>query len=143
MIRTPLLTLASLLTLSACTWVKMEPQGAAVRVAQRGDDVSGCTRRGEVGVSVRDRVGLYERNDLKVRDELETMARNEAASLSADTVQAVNEPSAGEQRFVAYTCGARLVQRTQTREVTTTTRYEDGPRQADEAAVETYPVRDE
>lgn len=139
MIRTAALSLATLFALSACTWVKMEPEGQVVHVAQRGDDLSQCVRRGEVGVSVRDRVGLYERNDLKVRDELETMARNEAASLSADTVQAVNEPSAGEQRFAAFACGSRVVHRTETRRVettTTTTPQGDG-------AVETYPVRDE
>lgn len=145
MIRTLALTLAAASLLSACTWVKMEPEGAVVRVVPPGSDLSSCTRRGEVGVSVRDRVGLYQRNDLKVRDELETMARNEAASLAADTVQAVNEPSAGEQRFAAYACGRYVPTRTvQTRTVETRT-YEstDGPRQADEAAVETFPVRDE
>jgi hypothetical protein len=93
-------------SLGACTWVKMEPGAATVRVARAGDDVSGCSKRGEVGVEVRDQVALYRRNDLKVRDELETMARNEALALGADTVQAVNEPSAGEQRFAAYRCGA-------------------------------------
>ena len=97
-------SLALALALPACTWVKMEAGGAAVQVAHRGEDLGGCTRRGEVGVSVKDKVGLYRRNELKVRDELETMARNEAATLGADTVQALNEPSAGEQRFAAYAC---------------------------------------
>lgn len=102
----PLSSLALLpLLLSACTWVKMEPGSGQVRVAARSDDLSACTRRGEVGVSVRDKVGLYRRNELKVRDELETMARNEASGLAADTVQALNEPSAGEQRFAAFACG--------------------------------------
>jgi hypothetical protein len=137
MIRMLTLSAALLGALSGCTWVKMEPQGARVRVAQAGDDVSACTRRGEVGVSVRDKVGLYQRNDLKVRDELETMARNEAASLDADTVQPVNQPSAGEQKFIAYACGrhvptARAVPPRETRPAP------DGPRQADEA--ETFPV---
>ena len=137
MIRIAALSLVLSATLSACTWVKMEPQGAIVDVAPRGDDLSSCARRGEVTVSVRDRVGLYQRNDLKVRDELETLARNEASSLGADTVQAINEPSAGEQSFQAYACGRRVVRRTEVREVETT-RYEDGPRQSDEA--QTFPV---
>lgn len=140
MIRTLALSLATLATLSACTWVKMEPEGAVVRVAQRGDDLSQCTRRGEVGVSVRDKVGLYQRNDLKVRDELETMARNEASSLQADTVQALDEPSAGEQRFAAYACGRRYVQRTQVRETSTTTQERSI---SQDGEVETFPVRDE
>lgn len=136
MIRTLSLSAAVLCALSACTWVKMEPQGLEVRVAHARDDLSGCTRRGEVGVSVRDKVGLYQRNDLKVRDELETMARNEASSLGADTVQAVNQPSAGEQNFLAYSCGryAPAPRVAEPREVQPL----DGPRQADEA--QTFPV---
>lgn len=102
------LALSLVLVLPACTWVKMEPGGATVQVAPRSVDLSGCTRRGEVGVAVRDKVALYQRNELKVRDELETMARNEAVGLGADTVQALNEPSAGEQRFAAYACGGRV-----------------------------------
>jgi hypothetical protein len=100
-------TLVFAFVLPACTWVKMEPGASAVQVVRLSDDLSGCSKRGEVGVTVKDKVGLYQRNELKVRDELETMARNEARSLGADTVQALNEPSAGEQRFAAYTCGGR------------------------------------
>ena len=91
---------------SACTWVKMAPGGAEVRVARAGQDMSVCERRGEVSVSVKNRLGPYERNDIKVRDELETLARNEAPGLQADTVQPKGEPVDGEQRFLAFRCGS-------------------------------------
>lgn len=121
----------------ACTWVKMEPGATAVRVARMGDDLSSCDKRGEVGVSVRDKIALYQRNDLKVRDELETMARNEARSLAADTVQPLNDPSAGEQRFAAYACGGGLP-------VANTTRARPDPaRSAPAGEAETFPIRDE
>jgi hypothetical protein len=55
-------------------------------------------------VSVKHKVGLYRRNELKVRDELESLARNEAARIGADTIQALDEPLNGEQRFGAYDC---------------------------------------
>lgn len=99
------LTLACL-GLSACTWIKMEPEAARVRVLSSGASVSHCTAKGEISVSVRDRIGLYQRNDLKVRDELETLARNEAPGLGADTIQALEEPAMGEQRFAAFRCGS-------------------------------------
>ena len=105
------LALALLLipVVSACTWVKMAPGGADVRVARAGQDLSVCEKRGEVSVSVKNRLGPYERNDIKVRDELETLARNEAPGLQADTVQPKGEPADGEQRFLAFRCGsARL-----------------------------------
>lgn len=90
--------------LGACTWVQPDPAGSRVRVAYDGN-VTGCTKLGEVGVGVRDNVvGPWERNPLKVADELESLARNEAASLNADTIVAMNEPRDGEQRFAAYRC---------------------------------------
>jgi hypothetical protein len=133
-----LLTVIAVASLSACTWVKMEPGGKGVRVARLGDDLSACTKRGEVAVSVRDKVGLYQRNELKVRDELETMARNEATGLDADTVQAANEPSAGEQRYVAYSCGRNApIARGPAR----SNPAEPLPRESGDA--ETFPMRDD
>ena len=121
-------------SLSACTWVKMEPAAYEVRVARMADDLSACTRRGEIGVSVRDKVALYQRNDLKVRDELETLARNEATGLAADTVQPLNDPSAGEQRFAAFRCGRHAP----LADAPTPVR-DPAPRSSAEA--ETFPVR--
>jgi uncharacterized membrane protein len=117
--------------LGGCTWVKMAPGGAAVKVVAAGQDMSACEKRGEVSVSVRDRLGPYERSDIKVRDELETLARNEAPGLNADTVQPKAEPDDGEQRFLAFRCrGAVPAAGAQAR-----------PAAADGAA-ETYPIED-
>jgi hypothetical protein len=66
--------------------------------------MAGCEKRGEVEVSVKNRLGPYERDALRVKDELETLARNEAPSLRADTVQPKSVPVDGEQRFFAYRC---------------------------------------
>ncbi len=91
-------------TFSACTWVKLEPEGQATRVAGEAEDLSYCEKRGGITVSVKSSVGVIERNALKVQDELETMARNEALSMAADTVRADDVPLYGEQRFTAYSC---------------------------------------
>lgn len=126
-----LVSIAIAAALGACTWVPMEKGGAQVRVARADENLVACEKRGEVSVSVKDKVGFYERNDLKVRDELETLARNEAVDLSADTVQPRGEPADGEQRFVAFRCGGAA-----------------GTRPAQPAAgtpaadVETYPIED-
>ena len=123
-----ILPLALLAALGGCTWVKMAPGAAEVRVAALGQDLSACERRGEVAVSVRDRLGPYERNDIKVRDELETLARNEAPGLGADTVQPKSEPDDGEQRFLAFRCrGAAPAAR---------------PAQAGDEGAQTYPIED-
>jgi len=90
--------------LSSCTWVEPDVAGSSVRVAYN-EDLARCAKRGDVNVSVKDSVWFYDRNELKVRDELESLARNEAARIGADTVQASNEPREGTQDFAAYRCG--------------------------------------
>ncbi|MFA6986948.1 MAG: DUF4156 domain-containing protein [Arenimonas sp.] len=98
------LSVAIAISLSACTFVKMAPGGAEVQVVSADRNMSGCEKRGEIEVSVKDRLGPYERDEMRVLDELETLARNEAPGLRADTVQPKNTPRDGEQRFVAYRC---------------------------------------
>lgn len=106
------LLIAALVSASAlstgCVWVKMEQGAQGVRVVRAGQELPSCQRRGEIGVSVKDRVGPYGRNELKVRDELETLARNEAVGLGADVIQPLGEPRDGEQRFMAYHCGGSV-----------------------------------
>lgn len=90
------------LTASACTFVHMAPGASAVKVVSAPP--TGCERRGEVEVSVKDSVAFYDRNPLRVREELETLARNEAPGLRADTVQPLEPPRDGSQRFAAWSC---------------------------------------
>lgn len=93
----------------ACTFVKMAPGADEVSVVAQGRSLAGCEKRGAVEVSVKDRLGPYERDDMRVRDELETLARNEAPSLAADTIQPEGPPNDGVQRFTAFRCaGSRL-----------------------------------
>jgi hypothetical protein len=133
----PLLLAIATTTLAACSWgIKLDSGGDKVRTAWNGD-VSGCKDLGHITVSVLDHVGPVNRRDLKVRDELEVMARNEAAGMGADTIAPNGEPRDGEQNWNAFHCGRvargdkpamRIEQRA------------SAP--ADAAAVETYPVKD-
>ena len=102
-----LLSLVLCLPLAACSWgIRLDSGGSKVRTAWDGR-VEGCRDVGKVTVSVLDHVGPMDRNNLKVRDELEVMARNEAATLGADTVRPLGEPRDGEQSWGAYHCGPR------------------------------------
>ena len=90
------------LLLGACTWVHMAPGATGVRVLS--GPPSGCEKRGEIEVSVKDSLGPYERNPVRVRDELETLARNEAPGIGADSVHPLAPPADGAQRFAAWRC---------------------------------------
>lgn len=129
--KTPLLFAVTLALLAGCTWVKLDDAGARVRVAYDGR-VEGCDNAGEISVSVKDRVGFYDRNTLKVKDELETLARNQAISLPADTIVARGAPHNGEQSFAAYRCGAGR---------RAATGHDTPPPARDSAGAETFPVR--
>jgi hypothetical protein len=92
------------LGLSGCTWVHMAPGASAVKVASTAP--ANCEKRGDISVSVADKVALvYERNDLRVREELETLARNEAPGIGADTISPLGPPANGDQQFAAWRCG--------------------------------------
>jgi hypothetical protein len=106
--KTPLL-LVPILLLGACTWgINPTPASQNVRTAWSGD-VSGCRDLGKITVSVMDHVGPVDRNDIKVRDELQVMARNEAATMHADTIKPLADPSDGSQPWGAYQCGSRMI----------------------------------
>jgi len=87
----------------ACTWVPESPEGAKVSVAQ-ASDVTNCERKGEVASILKSRVGGYERKPGKVAEELQTLARNEAALMGGDTVVAESTVWDGRQDFGVYRC---------------------------------------
>ena len=90
-------------TLSACTFVHMTPGAGKVKVLATAPTT--CVKRGEAEVSVKDRLGPYERSESQVRDELETLARNEAPGLGADSISPITPPKDGEQRWAMWRCG--------------------------------------
>jgi hypothetical protein len=107
--RKTLLLLVPVLLLGACSWgITLDDAAKNVRTAWSGD-VSSCRELGKVTVSVMNRVGPVDRNDIKVRDELEVLARNEAAKMHADTIKPLAEPADGSQPWGAYQCGAYTV----------------------------------
>ena len=89
---------------SGCTWVALEDAGERVRVVNSAQEVEGCESKGEITTSVRDKVAFVARDNAKVNDELEALARNQAAEIGADTVRPVGELDHGSKQFNAYRC---------------------------------------
>jgi hypothetical protein len=91
------------LGLVACTWVKLTPEGEKVRVLS-STEVGSCKLKGQTTVALRDKVIGIERNEEKVSEELETLARNAATDLGGDTVVPASAISDGKQVFKVYKC---------------------------------------
>jgi hypothetical protein len=102
-LRLPALLLA-VTALSACTWVPLQPEARGIRIIAAGAAPAGCTRQADIEVSVKHNVAFYQRDAVKVREELETLARNEAPAMGANVLQPLGEPASGSQRFAAWRC---------------------------------------
>ena len=96
-----MLAAALALSLPACTFVHMAPSATKVKVLASAPS---CEKRGEAEVSVRHKVGFYERSEAQVRDELETLARNEAPGVGADSISPLGQPVDGTQRWALWRC---------------------------------------
>jgi hypothetical protein len=114
--KTLLVPIILTVVLAGCSWgIKLSDAGRRVQTDWNGP-MTGCKQLGKVTVSVADRLGPFDRNSIKVRDELEVMARNEDAGMGADTVHPLAEPNEGSQLWGAYQCkGAAAPASTSTR----------------------------
>ena len=87
----------------ACTWVKLTAGGTAVRVAKEGE-VSRCETKGRTHAQTTDRAWMFGRNPKTIAQELESLARNEAALMGGDTIVPASAIEAGRQTFDVYLC---------------------------------------
>lgn len=92
----------SVVLLTGCTFVQLSEGGAGVAQLD-GGDIAHCKPIGVVSAQTRDKV-VISRSTEDVREELNTLARNEAAKLSANAIVPIGIPEDGAQRFRAYLC---------------------------------------
>lgn len=89
---------------SACTWVKLDSDANNVHVVGP-TNLANCERLGWVEVAVRSEILFdIQRSPAKVKTELETLARNQAAKRGADSVIATSQVQNGKQNFDIYRC---------------------------------------
>lgn len=96
----PILLLLALTTFS-CTWVNENPAGQSIAITDRNIN---CQQVGKISVSTKHKIGFVRRSSKKVLDELQTLARNEALKIGANTIQPQSEPIDGKQSYIAYAC---------------------------------------
>jgi len=95
--------LAIILQISACSWVKITPEGEKV-IIQNKDDIADCKKVGSSTVSLRAKVAGVKRKSETVATELSVLGRNAGARMGGDTIVADSEIENGEQTFGIYKC---------------------------------------
>ena len=97
-----LTTLALVMVLVGCSWVRLTPAGENVAVLTMGE-VANCTQVAETTVTVRDRV-ILARSPERVTQELHVLARNSAATRNGDAVVPTGPVENGSRSYNVYRC---------------------------------------
>jgi hypothetical protein len=87
----------------SCTWVPLTTEGGNIRIIQ-ASAAADCEKISTVSAQTADRVGIFARSDRKVREELESLARNEAAVKDGNAIVPIETMTNGKQSFVIYRC---------------------------------------
>lgn len=95
--------LVLLLPMAACTWVTLDKAAQPVMV-KSATEVSTCKKVAHTSVSLRSKVMGINRNEEKVRKELEILARNAAVDYEGNAVVATTAVNEGKQSFDVYQC---------------------------------------
>ena len=93
------------LLMTACSWIEVTEEGKGIRIVSQ-DEVANCERVGKVFAQLKDQVAGFDRNEEKVKREIEILARNVAAAsdLGGDTIVPITEIKNGKQSFAVYKC---------------------------------------
>ncbi len=92
------------LLLASCgSWVQLTVPGQQVKVLSESQ-VSACQPLGRASSSTLDRLLLIERNTARQKDELLTLARNEAGDMGGNAIVPMTAAADGEQSFAVYRC---------------------------------------
>jgi hypothetical protein len=100
--KTLLCVIGAALLMSGCATLKLTEGGQKIRVLDPAE-VTSCKNLGRTSTSVTARV-IFERPADAVAKELETVARNSAASMGGDTIVPLTVIEDGKQTFVVYKC---------------------------------------
>jgi hypothetical protein len=86
-----------------CSWVPLTDAGRGVRVLE-ANAAADCQKVSTVDSKTADRVVVFSRTDRKMREELESLARNEAAEDGGNAIVPLGPMENGRQSFAIYRC---------------------------------------
>lgn len=93
-----------LLAAPGCTWVPLTAGGEQVQLANQ-KAVEACKQVGKTRARTKAKVWIFARSEATIREELQALARNDAAVMGGTTVSPTGPVEEGEQNFGIYVCG--------------------------------------
>ncbi len=103
MIRFIAMPLLAAVSLSACTWVKPTTRSQAIAYVP-AEAAASCQKLGTVSVETLNKVALMSRDPVTIKNELITLAKNEAVILKGDTISDLTPIKDGKQDFTVARC---------------------------------------
>ncbi len=95
--------MAAAFFLAGCSWVDLTPAAEKVRVLEP-QEVASCREVGRVVAKTKAKIGFIARSRDTVDEEVERLARNNAADLGGDTLVPSGPLVDGERSFKVYRC---------------------------------------
>ena len=91
--------------LGACAWVSLTDGGREVQ-ALRAAEATECRKIGQTTSQTTHRILIFGRSQGRVQEELDALAKNEAAEMGGDAIVPRGSAERGRQTFDVYRCRA-------------------------------------
>ena len=98
-----ILSFCIVMALTACSFVSLDPQARDVVVQNDAGALKGCKSLGSTTVSLWSKSETFQ-SQKTVENQLDTLARNEAATMGGNTVIANSEINNGQRTYSVYNC---------------------------------------
>ena len=95
--------------ITACSFVSLNPQAENVTVAANTSLANNCKFLGNTNVSIWAKADTFQ-SQKSAESQLDTLARNEAATMGGNTVMAESAASDGRRTYGVYNCPTKQLQ---------------------------------
>lgn len=94
----------TLLSVTACTTIKLTHEGGKARVLS-ADDVVNCQKKGAATVSVNQKIlNIVPKQSSRIAKQLQILARNSVIHMDGDTIVPMSKVDNGQQTFAVFRC---------------------------------------
>lgn len=92
--------------MNACSFVSLDPGARDVNVVEDTNSLKNCKALGETNVNLWSKAETFQ-SDKTVNTQLDTLARNQAATMGGNTVIPASDINNGQRKYNVYNCPAK------------------------------------